>query len=514
MGEMAALAEGGNARVGEMMGAMGVAMDQTKSDDDTVKSSTGHDVALGGLRGFMGMMSAEKAHYTGVPIRVNGKIVATFCVLDRHRHRDDIDGDKVKALAARASEVFIKRAAAAKEKKETAAAARGNMRGGDVPRTSQTSAAGNVTSSNYPAAAAAAAAMAAASRGEVVELNDENFAAVALDPSVDVAVLLITPWCPHCAETKRAWAAAARSHAGSRGVPVFATFDVQRDDPPTPVRRHAEVWQATQVPSLVLAPRGAAAEPVKFGNCAAADVPAAMSWMLSKGVEFDVALPVMTEEPATPDTRAMVTANPRNNDNLIMGTGGEEDEPSPPRSCSTAFVPAAASRQLAVRAQDAGGKTGMTALQLPRWGSCTSRNSVFTRVLCKRLVSTLDTLTCFQSLLSNSSCAATPRDSGDSAYTGAPIVAVSTSGGPLRGGGGGGKFDADLFQLALSGLRQAESGGVQVLASWAATADSAAVGDGTAAQFPDFMKAMISAQSNAVEEHVALASVGRGGCTN
>jgi hypothetical protein len=98
----------------------------------------------------------------------------------------------------------------------------------------------------------------------------------------------------------------------------------------------------------------------------------------------------------------------------------------------------------------------------------------------------------------------------DSAYINTNAMAMTTSG----GGGSGSQckvtgrlqLDADILQLAISGLRQAESGGVQILASWAATADSSAVGDSTAAEFPAFMQGVLAAQSDAAEEHISLAS--------
>ena len=404
MGELAAMAANGHQGLGGMMQAMGAAMDESKSNDDTVTASTGKEISVGGLRSFMGAMQAKQAHYTGVPIRVDGQIVATFCVIDRQRHREDIDVEKVKALAARATAIFVKRAAAKKKAKGKIAGGSAALEDGSG---AQKSVAPRASSSGSTAAAAAAAA---AGRGEVVELNSANFADVALDPNVDVAVLLITPWCPHCGETKQAWAAAALDHAAAKasaaaakpgasgGVAmIFATFDVQSDDPPcVDYPAHAARWQTGQVPALVLAPRGEGAAPLPYGALAAAQVPAALRWISSQGVPLEG--PWMTSDSASSLNASSGTA---------AGT----------------IVPAA---------------DALRDLQI------VPRDSV------------------------SSGAAAKMMNAADNNNRSITAITTTTAAG---GGGGGAGFDADLFQLALSGLRQAETSGVQVVASWASTAD-------------------------------------------
>ena len=54
-----------------------------------------------------------QTHYSGVPIKVNGETVATFCVVDG-KHRHDINADRMKEYAARAQKVMEERAVARK----------------------------------------------------------------------------------------------------------------------------------------------------------------------------------------------------------------------------------------------------------------------------------------------------------------------------------------------------------------------------------------------------------------
>lgn len=423
MDELATMAAAGHKNMGDVLADLGTVMDESRPDNETIRSKAGKDVSLGAMRNFLGMMSEKETHYTGVPIKINGKTVATFCVLDRHRHRDDIDKTKVEALAARAGEIFTKRAALKKKAKSIAAAA----------------------PALFSPSPAAAAASTAATRGEVVQLNVESFADVALDPTLDVAVLLVTTWCQHCAAVKEAWAETARSHAGPNGVPIFATFDVERDDPPTPMRRHAQTWQTTQVPALVLAPRGVNAEPVKFGDITASDVPAALSWMQSLGVVFDVAPRRVPSTPSTPDALTMVTAVRHGDSSSGLSKLGLEDHNTDAKVSSTAIVPAG---QAAAHGQ---------------------RDDAMALV--------------------------------DSAYH-----SPSSSAEAVNANG----FDADLYELAVMGLQQAGRAGVQVLASWAATADSATLVDGTSAEFPAFIQGAMAAQSQATKEHISLASGAEG----
>ena len=65
------------------------------------------------MRGLMEFFEEKNSHYTGVPIRVNGKAVATFCMIDR-KHRDDMTSAETKAkvlsFADRAAAILAKRA--------------------------------------------------------------------------------------------------------------------------------------------------------------------------------------------------------------------------------------------------------------------------------------------------------------------------------------------------------------------------------------------------------------------
>jgi hypothetical protein len=52
----------------------------------------------------------ETQHYTGMPIKLGGNTVATFCVVDSKRTRDDISLERVQAFADKARALLEKRA--------------------------------------------------------------------------------------------------------------------------------------------------------------------------------------------------------------------------------------------------------------------------------------------------------------------------------------------------------------------------------------------------------------------
>jgi hypothetical protein len=220
--EMAAMAPHSSSGIGEGLQGFGALM--SGAAPPMLPMPNGREVDARSVADHLsGCFAAPEHHYTSVPIRVRGKAVATFCVMDRKR-RDDlaVDSalDKVKAYAAKAEAVIQRRAA--RLLAERAAVA---------------------TPANFPALGPVKA-------GKVVRMDADSFAAVALDPARDVAVLLVAPGCAHCAAAKQQWAAAAARHAA--GAPVFAVFDVRDADPP-----HAgfeAVWWGWAVYTLKAAP--------------------------------------------------------------------------------------------------------------------------------------------------------------------------------------------------------------------------------------------------------------------
>ena len=73
-------------------------------------------MTYGKIRGFFAHTMPQvmpQTHYTGIPIKVGGETVATFCVVDS-KQRDDINVDKMKEYAARAQKVMEERAMARK----------------------------------------------------------------------------------------------------------------------------------------------------------------------------------------------------------------------------------------------------------------------------------------------------------------------------------------------------------------------------------------------------------------
>mmetsp|Transcript_8534 Transcript_8534/g.21511 ORF Transcript_8534/g.21511 Transcript_8534/m.21511 type:complete len:985 (-) Transcript_8534:253-3207(-) len=280
MAELVALA-GTNKLFESTLGSLGHAMNAEVHDDELVDMGSSVKVKARNVRDFTACMGTEALHYTGVPIRVEGKTVATFCLLDRSRHRNDIDGSKVQIIADRAAEIFKRRAAA----KKNAAATTSEAKPSPSPMDNQLAVQPAKRVSFDVASTTAAVANAAAARGEVMSLNADNFQAVTMDPSLDVVVLLVTPWCHSCGDAKVAWREAALRNAGKKAV--FAMFDIDKEDPPTPMRSHADVWRTASVPVLVLSPRGEGAEPRKFGPCSSAELSAALRWMSSNGVAVD-----------------------------------------------------------------------------------------------------------------------------------------------------------------------------------------------------------------------------------
>ena len=67
---------------------------------------------VGGMRSLADtFLGYDHIHYTGVPIKLQGQTVATFCAIDRERERHDVDVEKVRLYAARAQAMLEKRAA-------------------------------------------------------------------------------------------------------------------------------------------------------------------------------------------------------------------------------------------------------------------------------------------------------------------------------------------------------------------------------------------------------------------
>ena len=166
------------------------------------------------MRGLMEFFEEKNSHYTGVPIRVNGKAVATFCMIDR-KHRDDMTSAETKAkvlsFADRAAAILAKRAENGK------AAARTDGKGH-----------ANESLGGATGAIESAAEEPATANNGVLQLTKDTFAGEVLNHDRDVVVLLVAPWCANCSAMHTAWDAAARG----RSKPRFAMFDVDADDPP------------------------------------------------------------------------------------------------------------------------------------------------------------------------------------------------------------------------------------------------------------------------------------------
>lgn len=300
LGEMQAMAEAGNEEVGNLLGTIMQVMgdpDGKIPDDQLIDQAWNPNgvkgMTFGGMRSFLGMtVQSEESHYTGVPIKVGGQIVATLCAVDRTRNRDDVPVERMKELAERARKVIERRI------EERAARGEGPSLTDYAALTAE---ANKAQLAKIDATECRRTALEQAAQGKVVDLTGETFADVTTNPDADVAVMLVTPWCAHCGDVKLAWAEAARRQVAAlqseapRPV-IFATFDVQHEDPPTPMRAHATTWVAKEVPALVLAPAGVDQPPQKFGPCPAQDLPRALQWLRDKGVR-------VAEAPALPDPR-------------------------------------------------------------------------------------------------------------------------------------------------------------------------------------------------------------------
>ena len=121
--EMQAMAMAGDKEMGRIFGDVMQMMsdpegkipdEQLTQEDWSPHGEKG--MTYGKTRGFfqhtMGHMMPQ-THYSGVPIKVNGETVATFCVIDG-KHRHDINADRMKEYAARAQKVMEERAVARK----------------------------------------------------------------------------------------------------------------------------------------------------------------------------------------------------------------------------------------------------------------------------------------------------------------------------------------------------------------------------------------------------------------
>ena len=107
LGEYTALAESGNEEMGAMFQNLGATMEGAAPETklDARASAIGYQMfADGPLNG------CETQHYTGMPIKLGGNTVATFCVVDSKRTRDDISLERVQAFADKARALLEKRA--------------------------------------------------------------------------------------------------------------------------------------------------------------------------------------------------------------------------------------------------------------------------------------------------------------------------------------------------------------------------------------------------------------------
>ena len=121
--EMQSMAMAGDKEMGRIFGDVQQMMEdpegkvpneQLTKEDWSPHGENG--MTYGKVRGFFGNALpawTPQTHYTGIPIKVGGETVATFCVVDS-KQRDDINVDKMKEYAARAQKVMEERATARK----------------------------------------------------------------------------------------------------------------------------------------------------------------------------------------------------------------------------------------------------------------------------------------------------------------------------------------------------------------------------------------------------------------
>ena len=468
--EIKTIAGSGNEDVGALLGVVGQVMMDPSGEiphEQAIEQAWNPNglkgPTFGAARSFLGCtaMSAT-SHYTGVPIKVGGQTVATFCVFDRARHRNDVSVDRVKALAEQASVVLERRV------EERAARGEGLSMAEIIAKATAKTTTGPGAGVGAARDSRRAAAASRADRGEVIDLDEENFADVALDPSVDVAVMLVTPWCTHCADVKLAWTEAAKRQAGRHNLKrvIFATYNVQHEDPPTPVRDHASVWISQEVPALVLAPgsRGeveggesVGAAPEKFGPCGAGDVPRALRWLREKGVA--VAFDDDQNQSVSTSTGINGGIGGGSGDGAEVGKGENGSGPGP----STAAVALVGGAPSAVDPPQAS-----VALAAP-----------------------------------------SPGTLPDSASLAPPVAAVTTSMAAVVSA-----EDIERSrranEVALEGLRRAMQSTSEVVAAWGGTCDALASTSpelaAAAAKFPDFLERSLAAQSATAREYVALSS--------
>ena len=121
--EMQAMAMAGDKEMGRIFGDVMQMMSDPEGkipDDQLIQEDWNphgeKGMTYGKTRGFFQQSMVQwmpQTHYSGVPIKVNGETVATFCVLDS-KHRHDINADRMKEYAARAQKVMEERALARK----------------------------------------------------------------------------------------------------------------------------------------------------------------------------------------------------------------------------------------------------------------------------------------------------------------------------------------------------------------------------------------------------------------
>ena len=121
--EMQSMAMAGDKEMGRIFGDVQqmmedpegkVSNEQLTKEDWSPHGEKG--MTYGKIRGFFAHTMPQvmpQTHYTGIPIKVGGETVATFCVVDS-KQRDDINVDKMKEYAARAQKVMEERAMARK----------------------------------------------------------------------------------------------------------------------------------------------------------------------------------------------------------------------------------------------------------------------------------------------------------------------------------------------------------------------------------------------------------------
>jgi len=119
--EMQSMAMAGDKEMGRIFGDVQQMMEdpegkvpneQLTKEDWSPHGENG--MTYGKVRGFFAQTMPQvmpQTHYTGIPIKVGGETVATFCVVDS-KQRDDINVDKMKEYAARAQKVMEERATA------------------------------------------------------------------------------------------------------------------------------------------------------------------------------------------------------------------------------------------------------------------------------------------------------------------------------------------------------------------------------------------------------------------